>query len=162
MPVIGSNRDRDECTFTIAAVYDEPVERIWQLWADPRQLERWWGPPSYPATFEQHDLTPGSLVTYFMTGPQGDQPRGWWKVLEVDAPNSLLIDDGFGSDPQSAPPELPVMRMRMSLTNRENGGTAMQLVTTFPSSQALDQVLDMGMEEGITLAMSQIDDVLSN
>ena len=44
-------------------------ERVWQLWADPRQLERWWGPPTYPATFTQHDLAPGGHVEYHMTGP---------------------------------------------------------------------------------------------
>ncbi len=161
MPIIGSNRDLEQCTFTIGAVYEEPVERVWQLWADPRQLERWWGPPMYPATFEEHDLSPGSLVTYFMTGPEGDQPRGWWKVLEVDAPNSLLIDDGFGSDPESAPAELPVMQMRLTLAERDGGGTSMQLVTTFPSAESLQQILDMGMEEGMAAAMSQIDAVLA-
>ena len=161
MPIIGSNRDLAHCTFTIGAVYEEPIERVWQLWADPRQLERWWGPPMYPATFEEHDLSPGSLVTYFMTGPEGDQPRGWWKVLEVDAPNSLLIDDGFGPDPESAPAELPVMQMRLTLTERDGGGTSMQLVTTFPSAESLQQILDMGMEEGMAAAMSQIDAVLA-
>ena len=45
--------------------------RVWQLWADPRLLERWWGPPGFPATFEHHDLTPGGTITYFMSGPDG-------------------------------------------------------------------------------------------
>src|SRR5659263_474246 len=56
----------------------------------PDQLERWWGPPTYPATVVEHDLTPGGHVTYFMTGPEGERFHGWCRVLEVDPPLSLI------------------------------------------------------------------------
>src|SRR5918995_434428 len=54
----------------------DTVRRAWQLWADPRQLERWWGPPGYPATFVDHDLTVGSRATYYMTSPEGEKHSG--------------------------------------------------------------------------------------
>ena len=97
------DRDRrpqgpDALTLTIAAEFDASPERVWQLWADPRQLERWWGPPTYPATFTEHDLAPGSRVEYHMTGPEGDQPRGFWDIVEVEAPRSLVFRDGFAND----------------------------------------------------------------
>ena len=53
---------------------------------DPRQLERWWGPPTYPATVVDHDLTPGGRTTYFMTGPDGDKHAGYWQITAVDEP----------------------------------------------------------------------------
>ena len=87
MTVTAVQKDTDKLTLDLAAEFDATPERIWQLWADPRQLERWWGPPTYPATFTEHDLTPGAHVAYFMTGPTGDQPHGWWKILEVDPPS---------------------------------------------------------------------------
>ncbi len=72
---------------------------IWQLWEDPRKLERWWGPPTYPATFDKHDgLTPGARMDYHMTTPEGDQPRGWWEILEVEPPHRLVIRDGFADE----------------------------------------------------------------
>jgi hypothetical protein len=37
----------------------------------------------------------------------------------------------------------------------------MTTVTTFPSLQALEQLLGMGMEEGLKAAMAQIDGVLA-
>ena len=76
---------------TLDAEFDAPAERVWQLWADPRQLERWWGPPTYPATFTKHDLAPGSRIEYHMTGPEGDQPKGYWDDLEVDPPRRLVV-----------------------------------------------------------------------
>lgn len=162
MSVISVDKDMDRLTMTVVAEYDVTAERAWQLWSDPRQLERWWGPPTYPATFEQHDLTPGAIVLYCMTGPEGDKAPGWWRILESEAPRRLIVEDGFGVHPDQAPAELPVMLMRMHIEDRDGGGVRMTLVTTFPSRAGFDQVLAMGMEEGLTLAMGQIDEVLAH
>jgi hypothetical protein len=38
----------DNLSLTLVADFDAPIERVWQLWADPRQLERWWGRRALP------------------------------------------------------------------------------------------------------------------
>jgi uncharacterized protein YndB with AHSA1/START domain len=43
MTVIAVERDSVALTLTIMSEFAAPVERVWQVWADPRQLERWWG-----------------------------------------------------------------------------------------------------------------------
>ena len=65
MTVTAVTKDLNELTMTVDAEFDVPVDRAWQLWGDPRQLERWWGPPTHPATMVQHDLTSGGTVTRF-------------------------------------------------------------------------------------------------
>ena len=70
MSVTSVDTDYDNLTVTLIADFEAPIDQVWELWSDPRKLERWWGPPGYPATFEKHDLTPGGEVTYFMTGPE--------------------------------------------------------------------------------------------
>ena len=82
MTVTAVRKDPQALTMTLDAEFDASPDRVWQLWADPRQLERWWGPPTYPATFTKHDLAPGSRVEYHMTGPEGDQPRAYWDIVE--------------------------------------------------------------------------------
>ena len=91
MTVTAVRKDPQTLTMTLEAEFEAPPERVWQLWADPRQLERWWGPPTYPATVTTHDLTPGGRVEYHMTGPEGDQPHGYWEVVEADAPHRLVV-----------------------------------------------------------------------
>ena len=82
---------------TLEAEFDVPAERVWQLWEDPRQLEQWWGPPTYPATVTSHDLRPGGRVEYHMTGPEGDQSKGYWEILEAEPPHRLVFNDGFAN-----------------------------------------------------------------
>jgi uncharacterized protein YndB with AHSA1/START domain len=160
MSVTNIQKDTEQLTMTVTAEYDVPAERAWQLWSDPRQLERWWGPPTYPATVEEHDLTPGGRVSYYMTGPEGDQPHGYWKVLEVEAPRRLVVEDGFADENGAPNPDLPTTVMRVEITDRP-GGVTMAISTRFPSSEAMQQMIDMGMEEGIREAAGQIDEILA-
>ena len=95
MTVTDVRKDPTALTMTVASEWDAPIARVWQLWADPRKLERWWGPPTYPATVVEHDLRPGGKVSYFMTSPEGEQHHGWWKVVAVDEPHRLDLEDGF-------------------------------------------------------------------
>src|SRR6185369_7735208 len=96
------------------AEFTAPPERVWQLWADPRQLERCWGPPTYPATFTGHDLRPGGRVEYYMTGPAGDKPRGFWNVIRVDPPRGLVFSDGFANDDGTTNTSLPSTESRVT------------------------------------------------
>jgi uncharacterized protein YndB with AHSA1/START domain len=153
-------KDTDTHTMTITAELDATVERAWQLWADPRQLERWWGPPTYPATVVEHDLAPGGRVTYFMTGPEGDQHHGWWEVLAVEQPTRLELKDGF-SDASGAPDDsMPTTITVVTLTERQGGGTLMAIESRFPSLAAMEQLVSMGMEEGMAAALGQIPAIL--
>jgi uncharacterized protein YndB with AHSA1/START domain len=161
VPVTNVEKDREALTMTITSEFDAPVERCWQLWSDPRQLERWWGPPTWPATFVQHDLTPGSFASYFMTGPDGEKAHGWWRVLSVEPPRTLEVEDGFGEVPGNDA-GMPTGRMRVTLAERDGGGTRMTIVSTFPSAEAMDQLLAMGQEEGMKEALGQIDAILAS
>jgi uncharacterized protein YndB with AHSA1/START domain len=160
VPIADVRKDPTALTMTVEAAFDAPIARIWQLWEDPRQLEKWWGPPTYPATMVDHDLTTGGRVTYYMTGPEGDKHHGWWLVLTVDPPRKLEIEDGFADQSGTPNPNMPTTMMRMELSERDDRGTVMTIETTFPSLEAMEQMTEMGMEEGITLAINQIDDLL--
>jgi len=161
MGIISVEKNLEDLTMPVIAEYDVTAERAWQLWSDPRQLERWWGPPQYPATVETHELTPGGTVTYYMTGPEGDRYPGWWRVLEVEGPRRLLVKDGF-SDAEGRPnDDMPTTEMEVRIEDRADGGVRIMIVSSFPSLEALEQLLQMGMEEGLKAAMGQIDEVLA-
>jgi uncharacterized protein YndB with AHSA1/START domain len=161
MTVTAVRKDADALTMTLDAEFEAPPERIWQLWADPRQLERWWGPPTYPATFTKHELAPGGRVEYHMTGPEGDQPRGYWEVDEVEPPSRLVFRDGFANDDGSPNADLPMNEARVSIVPIGAGRTRMSIESRFADLAAMEQVLAMGMEEGLTDAVGQIDAILA-
>ena len=161
MTVMAVTKDRTNHTMLLEAEFAATPERVWQLWADPRQLERWWGPPTYPATFEELDLRPGGRASYYMTGPDGDTPRAGWVVVDTDPPHSIVINDHFADQTGTPDPDFPTVEMRVSIDDIGGGRSRMTILSQFPSLEALEKMLAMGMEEGLTEAVGQIDAILA-
>ncbi|HYC81303.1 MAG TPA: SRPBCC domain-containing protein [Solirubrobacterales bacterium] len=161
MPVTDVQKDFDALTMTITAEFDASAERLWEIWSDPRQLERWWGPPSHPATFTEHDLSPGARVAYHMTGPDGDKHHGWWKIEEVEPPTRLRFEDGF-ADEQGNPSEgMPTSVATVTLSESD-GRTTMAIESRFSSREHLEQTIEMGGEQGMKEALGQVDALLAS
>lgn len=161
MTVTNTQKDLEKLTMSITGEFEASVDEVWELWENPRKLERWWGPPTYPATVVEHDLSPGGRVSYFMTGPEGDKSHGWWRILEIDPPRNLTFENGIADEAGNPNPNIPFMIVRANLTEISNGVTRLIVASTYPSVAAMEQFLEMGMEEGMVGAMSQIDGLLS-
>jgi len=161
MTVTSVDKDFDRLTLTLTADFDAPIDQVWEVWADPRQLEQWWGPPHYPAKVEEHDLTPGGDVSYYMTSPDREIYHGWWRVMTVDPPHSLEFTEGFADDDRQPMLDAPITMMRMQLTEHGDG-TRMELHPTFDSREEMEQLMNMGMSEGLQEAVDQIDDLLTD
>jgi len=160
MTVTNVHKDAKALAMTITAEFDAPVDKVWQMWENPRQLEQWWGPPTYPATFVDFDFTPGGTASYFMTGPEGDQPHGWWRITSIEAPHRLEYEDGFANEDGTPNSNMPTMNIAVEIV--ESGATTRMTVrTTFPSLDAMEQLVSMGMDEGMTAAFGQIDALLA-
>jgi uncharacterized protein YndB with AHSA1/START domain len=152
-------KDAEARTLVVTARFDAPIDRVWQVWSDPRRLERWWGPPDYPATVTRHDLVPGGSVTYFMTGPDGQRHGGWFGVRAVDPPHALELDAGFADADGNLLPGEPTGVIRVALSEL-GGGTQMVITNSWASDEAMEQALATGMETGMTDAVGQIDELL--
>ena len=159
MPVLSTSHDTDDLSLTVVCELAAPPSRVWRVWVDPRQIERWWGPPTWPATFVQHDVVVGGTSRYFMTGPEGEEAHGWWRVLALDETHSLEFEDGFGSSPEQPAEGMPTIHARVELAEAP-GGTRMTVRSEFATVEQMEQVLAMGMAEGMAEAMGQLDEVL--
>jgi uncharacterized protein YndB with AHSA1/START domain len=161
MPITSVEKDLDNLTLTIVADFAAPLARLWDAYVDPRQLERFWGPPTYPSTFVRHDAAVGGRSVYYMTGPEGDTHYGCWEWTHVDAPNSFDVTDWFADETGAPNTDMPGMRASFVFEATDTGS---RLTTTsrFDSLEQLQQLLDMGVLEGTKEAMGQIDGVLAD
>ena len=160
MTVVSSTKDSEARRFSIVSEFAAPPSRVWEIWSDARQLERWWGPPTWPATFVEHKLVEGGSTSYFMTGPDGTKAHGWWRVTAVDEPRSLEFDDGFSDDAGQPNPDEPTIKIRVDLEEIA-AGTRMTITSTFATAQEMDKLVSMGMVEGMTDALGQVDAVVA-
>ncbi|MDJ1113992.1 SRPBCC family protein [Microbacterium dauci] len=159
MPVTDITTDPEALTMTLTADLDAPVDRLWRAFTQPRQLERFWGPPGWPATFTAFDFTVGGHAHYAMTSPRGETSRGTWEFVAIDEGRSFEVIDAFADADGRPLADFPSMRMVFSF-DETPGGSRLSNVTYFTSAEALEQVVAMGAVEGSRLAMSQLDAVL--
>jgi uncharacterized protein YndB with AHSA1/START domain len=161
MPVTDITKDAERLTMVVTSEFDAPLERVWELWADPRLLERWWGPPGWPATFTAHSLEPGGRCRYHMTGPDGEQFHSIWMVLEVDAMKRIAWTDMFTDAAGEVDSSMPVIHAEVTFEDLGERHTKMVATSSWESAEAMARMLEMGMEEGMRAAIGQIDPLLN-
>jgi uncharacterized protein YndB with AHSA1/START domain len=160
MTVISTTPDPEAHTLTLVAEFPAPPKAVWQLWSDPRLLERWWGPPTWPATFREYDFTVGGEAKYHMTGPDGSRANGWWRLTALDEPRSLEFEDAFADEAGNPSTAMPLSLIRVDL-EETSSGTRMTIVAKYETADQLEQLLQAGMAEGLAGAAGQIDALLA-
>jgi uncharacterized protein YndB with AHSA1/START domain len=160
MTVISTTKDAATLTLTVVAEFDATPGDVWEVWEDPRKLERWWGPPTFPATFTRHDFVVGGESRYFMTGPAGETPRGWWRIDAIEKPRRLEFANGLAGDDGEPAPGVEPMSGYVTFDD-VGSSTRMTVLTHFVSVEQMETMLGMGMQEGMTQAIGQIDALLA-
>ncbi|QYH36314.1 SRPBCC domain-containing protein [Salinibacterium sp. M195] len=149
----------ENLTLTTTAELSASLERTWSLVSDPRKLERWWGPPEWPATFVKFEFEPAGRAHYFMQGPDGEKIHGWWRFVSITEPRELEIEDGFADESGEPSGDLGVTTARITFEPIE-AGTRLTIVSGFESEDQLEEMAKMGMDEGMRLAVGQIQHIL--
>jgi uncharacterized protein YndB with AHSA1/START domain len=153
--VTSVQKDPENLTMTVTADLDAPPDRVWELWADPRQFERWWGAPGYAAKATALDLRTGGKVEFHLSGPDGDTPNNIWDVVEADRPHRLVLRDAIVDEN-----EVPTDEGPSSFTVRfepiAQGRTRMSIESKFPSAEALKVAVDMDMDKMLEWSFGQM------
>jgi len=161
MPVTSVTTDVEALTLTVVADFPAPLERLWAAFIDPRTLERFWGPPGYPATFGSYDPRPGGTAHYWMTSPEGERFYGHWQFVEVDEPHRIEVLDSFADADGNIDTTVPTGRMTLVFESTETG-SRFTAISASPTAEALEQVLAMGQADGMRMAFDQLDTVLAD
>ena len=154
MPLTALTKDPATLSLKVVGDYAVSQQRLWDAFADPRQLERFWGPPAYPATFTSHDFGVGGRAEYFLALPEGEKWNGAWKFTAIEPIHSFAASDGEDNAEDDAMPAGMTFAFETTA-----GGSRLTIVTTFSSLEAMEQTVP-GMTEGLKAAMPQLDALL--
>lgn len=155
MPLTSVTKDAETLTLTVVGDFPVSQQRLWDAFADPRQLERFWGPPFAPSTFTHHDMRVGGRAEYFLTLPEGERWNGSWTFTAVNPIDSFEANDGEDNAEDESMPA----GMTFTFATTE-AGSRLTIVTRFSSVEAMEQTIP-GMEAGLRAAMPQLDALLA-
>lgn len=155
-------KDFDTNTLTIERTFNAPRERVWEAYANPEQFSAWWGPEGWTTTVKELNLTPGGKNHYCMKcvdenqGEWFDQEAWGLMVFEaVDKPASFTYKDYFSDADGTLKNDMPTMTITMSFTE-EDGKTKMVSRGVVESKEQLEQLVNMGMIEGLTSTLNKL------
>jgi len=130
-------------TLTIRRLLEAPRRLVFEAFADPTQVDRWFGPEGFRNTTHEHDLRPGGVWRHTMHGPDGTEYPNKSVFVEIDPPERIVWDQGWDHADSEA-------MHRSSITLRARGDkTEVELRLEFPTQEARDQaVRDVGAVDG--------------
>jgi len=119
---------------------------------------QWWGPREWPTQKCTVDLRVGGVWHYCMVGPDGTEAWGIATYQEIAAPERLAFEDAFSdADGAVVPPKSTVI-----IELEDLGGRTRQVGRSiFASAEERDQVLAMGMVEGMSETLDRLEELLA-
>ena len=113
------------------------------------------GPRPSPATSSRS----AAQSRYYMTSPEGEKHFGWWRIDVIDDQRHLEFANGFAGDDGEPVPDLAPAGGIVELES-DGGRTRMLVRTQFIDVEQMERMLGMGMQEGMGMALGQIDALL--
>lgn len=154
---------RGERELVLTRHFAAPRQLVWTAYSDCKHLKHWWGPQGWELTHCELDFRPNGTWHYCMSGEyEGNTMESWGLATyeEIDAPNRLVYRDAFSDAEGNVNADMPQMVTKMTLEEVE-GGTLLTSISVYESADARQQVIDMGVEEGIAQTWDRLDDYLA-
>lgn len=153
------DKDVENKTMTVKRTFNAQKDAVWTAWTQSDLLEKWWAPKPWKAGTESFEFKEGGHWHYYMLGPDGEKSWAWFSYDAIDPKRSFEGEDYFCDETGKKNEEFPTMHWKTEFT--EAGDATHVLVTiTFPTREAMDKTLEMGMEEGFTMALGNLEEVL--
>jgi uncharacterized protein YndB with AHSA1/START domain len=80
-----------DAIFRTRRILPHTPQQVFEAFARPELLARWWGPSGFTNTFEVFEFKPGGRWKFMMHGPNGAQFPNESVFLELDAPSRVVI-----------------------------------------------------------------------
>ena len=152
--------DLEKGELSMKRLFDAPRELVFKAWSSCDHISKWWGPRTYPTTFCEMDFRPGGTWRYCMTGPEGDQAWGKGVYSEIVEPERIAYRDYFTDAKGVESSELPSSAITVEF-RQQNGQTELHSRTRYDSKEAMQQVIDMGVEEGFAETLDRLEEYLA-
>lgn len=159
-------KDAENNTLILERVFKAPRARVWAAWTSAEQLARWWGPRGWTTKVKEFDFTPGGHLLYGMTCEDPEQ-KEWYGKTEwaksvyntISEPDSFSYQDYFTDEEGIVTEGMPTMNITMSFEETPEG-TKVSSKTVFPTREAYEQTVAMGVVEGVGQTWDRLEELL--
>ena len=151
--------DKVKNTITVKREFAAKRQLVWDCYTKSELLDRWFAPKPLTTKTKSMDFSEGGHWHYAMVEPNGQEYWGrmdYQTIRPIDGYTSL---DGFSDETGAVNPNLPRSTWNITFSDAATH-TLVETVVSYASSQALQQVIDMGLQAGLTSTLERLDELL--
>ncbi|MFN8016049.1 MAG: SRPBCC domain-containing protein [Acidimicrobiia bacterium] len=157
----------DKTTLVVERVFPASRERVWKAWTTPEVFVQWWGPKGWVTQVKKMDFKEGGQLHYGMKCEDPEQTDWYGKTSwglstynEINPQDSFKYIDEFCDENAVVAPNMPAMDISMEFV-KQDGSTKVISTSIFSSPAELEQVIEMGMQEGLTQTWDRLEEILT-
>ncbi|MBL7979930.1 MAG: SRPBCC domain-containing protein [Bacteroidetes Order II. Incertae sedis bacterium] len=153
--------DIQKGSLEISRIFAANRTLVWRAWTEADLLDQWWAPKPWRCETKHMDFREGGRWIYAMVGPNGERHGAVQRYSEILKEVFFRGEDAFADEEGNINGLLPVATWENVFTDVVEG-TLVKTFVQYPNPEALQEVLNMGMEEGLKMAHGNLDEVLGD
>jgi len=153
-------KDLKEKSFLVAREFNAPLALVWRAYTESKLLDQWWAPAPWRAETKSLDFVEGGYWLYAMVSPDNEKHWGRMNYIKIYHHKGFELEDAFCDENGVINPQLPASKGKNTFTPTTNG-TRVEFKMYYETAEALQTVIEMGMEQGITACMEQLEVLLA-
>ena len=152
-----------ETEIVINREFDAPRQLVWDVWTQPKHIEKWFGPKGFDTRVEKFDFKVGGRATYVMVGPDGKEYPGTGVYKEIVPIEKIVTTDEFGEGFEESHPDmdLPHGMVTTALFDDLSDKTKLTLIISHPTVEDRKKHEAMGVVAGWNSSFDCMDDYLA-
>ena len=153
--------NRENNTLTINREFAAKRQLVWDCYTKSELLDQWFAPKPLTTKTKSMDFREGGHWHYAMIEPDGKEYWGYTEYVSIKPIDNYTALDAFCDESGEINTDLPRAKWNVSFEDRGEHALV-NTVVTFDSLQDLETVIQMGMEEGMTLTLEKLDELLAS
>ncbi len=151
--------DKEKNTLTIKREFAAKRQMVWNCYTKSELLDKWFAPKPLTTQTKFMDFSEGGHWLYAMVEPNGQEYWGRMDYQSIRPIDHYAALDGFCDNTGALNPDLPRSKWDVTFSDLA-AHTLVQTVVSYTSAEAMQQVIDMGMKEGLTSTLERLDEFL--
>lgn len=147
-------------TVHISREFNAPLKSVWDAYTTSELLDQWWAPKPWKAETKTMKFVEGGIWLYAMVGPDGSKHWARMDFKKIDPYKNYIGEDAFADENGNVNKELPLTKWKNVFTETENG-TRVEYFLQFDTTEDLEKLIEMGFEEGVTIASNGLEELLA-
>lgn len=155
------SKDPGNKKITVVKNYKAPVQTVWEAWTTKEVLDQWWAPKPWRAETKSMDFKEGGTWLYAMVGPENERHYAKADYTKIESGKRFEGLDAFTDENGNVNKNMP--RTTWHVDFKKSGtGTAVTIIITAETKEALEKQLEMGFEEGFKMGLNNLEEYLES